>query len=111
MGIQTGNGNARCAYRARLKEICKQKTDSHDLRLLKRAWNFAERNVRCDQRDRDLSAGQTHRAIFDAAPISETFGLPWEFETGFVHPRFVNRSGHDGIELAASRERDRFFER
>src|SRR5207247_10039171 len=52
-----------------------------------------------------------HPEIFDPAALGEEFGLSWELETGFVHTRLVNRPGHNRIELAASRECDRFFER
>jgi hypothetical protein len=65
--------------------------------------------VCCDQRDCDFSTGQAHREIFDPAALGEKFGLPWELETGVVHPGFVNRTGYYRIELATPGECDRFF--
>jgi hypothetical protein len=79
--------------------------------LRKRAWNFAQWNVRCDQRDRDFPARQAHREIFDAATLREKFRLPWELEANVVHPGFMNRPRYDCVELAASAEYNGFFER
>ena len=67
--------------------------------------------MRGDERDGDFSAGQQHREVFHAAALGEEFGLSGELEARFVHARFVNRAGHDGIEFAAPRERDGFFQR
>ena len=66
--------------------------------------------MRGNQRDRDFFGGQAHGEIFDAAALSKKFGLSWELETDVVHPRFVNRTGHDRIELTAPGECDRFFQ-
>jgi hypothetical protein len=94
-----------------VKEIQEQKTDAYNLRLLQPTLDFAERNVRCHQCDRQLAAGQTHGKIIDAAALGEKFRLAWKFETGFIHARLMNRPGHDCIELAASRDCNRFLER
>src|SRR2546430_5751433 len=51
-----------------------------------------------------------YTTLFRSA-LGEEFGLAGKFEAGLIHSRFVNRSGDDGAQLAATREGDRFFER
>src|SRR5262249_6997898 len=94
-----------------VKKVCKQQADAHYLRLLQGARDFAQGNVRCDKRDREPSASQTHREIFYAAALREKFRLSREPESDFVHPGFVDRPGHDCIELATASECNGFFER
>src|SRR5205823_4043113 len=91
------------------QEIGEQQTDSNNLGLLERARNFAQWNVRGDERDSELAAGQTHREIFHPTALREKFRLPGKLKSGFVHPRFVNWSGNNGVDFAASCERDRLF--
>ena len=67
--------------------------------------------MRRDQRDSDFSAGQTHREIFYTAAFGEKFGLPGEFKARLIHARLVNRSCHNSVDFAASRERDRLLKR
>src|SRR5437773_4904326 len=110
MRIQSCDGNTRCALASGTKEISEQQADTNYLRLLQCVRNFAQRNVRGNQCDRDFFGGQAHGKIFDAAALSKKFGLPWELETDVVHPGFVNRTGHDRIELTAPGECDRFFQ-
>ena len=43
--------------------------------------------------------------------VNVTLGLPRKLESGCVHPCFVDRSGDDGVQFAASGPGDRFFER
>src|SRR5262245_23033424 len=83
----------------------------HDLGLLERAGNFADGNVRCDERDGEFSAGQTHGEAFYTATLGEKLRLTREPEAHFIHPRFVNRPCDNGVELAASGKCDRLFER
>src|SRR5438876_2835842 len=59
--------------------------------------------MRSDQGDCDFSAGQTHREVFHGAALGKKFGLSGKLEPRFVHPRFVNWSGHDPVQLAAPR--------
>ena len=92
-----------------MKKVREQQTDADYLRLLERAGNFAQRNVRGDERYREFSTCQTHREFFYAAALGKKFGLSRESESDFVHPCFVNWPGHNSIELAAASERDRFF--
>ena len=79
--------------------------------MFESARNFAQRNMRGHERDRDFPAGQTHREIFHATALGKKFRLPGKLEPRFVHPRFVNGASHDCVNLAAARARDRFFER
>src|SRR5882757_5033764 len=92
-----------------MKEIRKQQSDADNLRLLQRACGLAQWKVRCDKRDRNFSAGQTHGEIFDAATLGKKFRLSWKLEAHLVHPGFVNWAGYDCIELTAPSQRDRFF--
>jgi hypothetical protein len=79
--------------------------------LLERACGLAQRDVRCDERDRNFSGCQTHREILDATTLGKKFRLPWKLEAHLVHPRFVNGAGYDCIELTAPRKCDRFLQR
>ena len=110
-GFSPATRDARRSFPARVKKIREQHADSHYLRLLEGARDFAQRNVRRHQRDREFSASQTHREIFDAAALGKKFRLSREPESDFVHPRLVNRPGYDRIQLAASGECDSLFER
>ena len=94
-----------------LQKLNEQQTDTDDPALFKRARNVAERNVSCNERDGQFAAGQTHRKIFYTAALGEEFGLTREFETSFVHSRFMDWAGDDRVKLSASRARDCFFER
>src|SRR5262249_47721671 len=85
-------------------------TDADDFGLFELTRDFAQRNVRGNESNCEFSTGQTHGEIFNTAALREKFRLAREPESDFVHPGFVNRPGHDGIELAASGEGDRFFE-
>ena len=85
--VQSCNGDARCARPAATKKIREQQTDTDYLRLLECARNLAQRNMRGDERDCDFSAGQAHCEIFDAAALSQKFGLPWEFKADFIYMR------------------------
>jgi GAF domain-containing protein len=84
-------------FAAGAQKLCEQQADAHDLRPLEDARDFAQWNVRRDERDREFSACQTHREIFYAAALREKFRLPRKPESDFVHSSFVNRSGHDAI--------------
>ena len=66
--------------------------------------------MRRHEPNRNFSAGQTHREIFDTAALGKKFGLAWEPETDFVHPGFVNGAGYNCIQLTAAGQRYRFFE-
>jgi hypothetical protein len=66
--------------------------------------------VRRNERDRDFSARQTHREIFDATALGKKFRLSGKLEAHFVHPGFVNWAGYDCIELAAPGQGNRFFQ-
>lgn len=94
-----------------MKKIDKQPADPDNFGLCQGTRNFTQGNMGRHKRDRDFSAGQQHREIFYAAALGKEFGLSREFETGFVHPRFMNRAGHDCIELVASCARDCLFQR
>src|SRR5438105_5532266 len=72
--IEAGDRDARRFTRSTSQKIEKQQADTDDLRLLQRAGDFAQRNVRGDKRDGEFAAGQTHGEIFYTAAFGEELG-------------------------------------
>src|ERR1700731_4060896 len=107
--IQSRHRDAYGTARSTMKKVGEQKTDTDNLRLLERAGNFFERNMRGDKGDRHVTAGQQHGEVFHAAALGEKFGLPGKFEANFIHSRLMNWTGNDGREFAAKREGGRFL--
>ena len=64
-----------------------------------------------DKRDGNFSAGKQHGEIFHAAAVGKKFRLSGKLETDLVHARFMDRSGHDGVDCSALRQRDGLFQR
>ena len=79
--------------------------------MLEHAGNFAQRNVRSDERDCDVSAGQAHREIFYTTALGKKFRLAREFEPRLVHACFVHGPGDDCMKVAAADEGDGFLQR
>src|SRR5205807_2113820 len=96
-------------YSTALQKFGEQQADADDFALFESARNFRERNVTRDEGDGEFSAGQTHREAFHATALGKKFCLPGKLESRFVHTRFVNWTGHDRVQLAASRTCDRFL--
>ena len=110
MRIKAGDGDARSGQAALTKKIFEQQTDADDLFASQFVRNFAQRNMRGDERDSEFPSGQQHREIADAASIGEEFGLAGKFEPDLVHAGLVNRTGDNGVDFAAERQLGSFFQ-
>ena len=79
--------------------------------MLERACDLAQRNVRCDKRERNFSACQTHREILGVRHNARQ-KIPFARNlkpTSYIRA-LVNGTGYDCIELTAQRKCDRFLQ-
>src|SRR5207249_2663026 len=111
MWIQSGDGDARSVFGSTAKKIREQQTNADNLRLSECIRNFAQRDMGCNKRHRELSAPQAHCEILHATAFGEKFGLPGKRKTRFVHPGFMNGARYHRIKFAAPCKRDCFLKR
>jgi len=72
--------------------------------------NLLERQVGRDERHGELSTREQHCEVLHAATVGKEFCLPWKLEADLVHPRFMNRTCHNGLKVTAKCEGGGLFQ-
>ena len=86
--VETGHGDARVSDASADEEVREKLSNSHDFRRRQESGNVNQRNMRRDERDSDLAAGQAHGEIVDSAAFGEKFGLAGKGKARVVHRSF-----------------------
>ena len=99
MGIETGDGDARFGNSSGAQEVGEKFSHTDDFGGGEKSWNAGERNMGCDQRNREHAAGEAHGEIFDSGPMGEEFGLAGKIKSDFVHGALADWAGDDRLPI------------